>query len=78
MYMLARVAEEQVVTQEADIENIDLEDMTNKQLAALETQPDDVYRTTYLYWFFAGAAVLLAGFLTGYTAKRQRWKSSLS
>jgi SH3 domain protein len=50
----------------------------NKQLAALETQPDDVYRTTYLYWFLAGAAVLLAGFLTGYSAKRQRWKSSLS
>ena len=50
----------------------------NKQLAALETQPDDVYRTTYLYWFLAGAAVLFSGFLTGYSVKRQRWKSSLS
>jgi SH3 domain protein len=50
----------------------------NKQLAALETQPDDVYRTTYLYWFLAGAAVLFAGFLTGYSVKRQRWRSSLS
>jgi len=50
----------------------------NKQLAALEAQPDDVYRTTYLYWFLAGAAVLFAGFLTGYSARRQRWRSSLS
>jgi len=50
----------------------------NRQLAALETQPDDVYRTTYLYWFLAGAAVLFSGFLTGYSVKRQRWKSSLS
>jgi len=50
----------------------------NKQLAALETQPEDVYRTTYLYWFLAGAAVLFSGFLTGYSVKRQRWKSSLS
>jgi SH3 domain protein len=50
----------------------------NKQLAALETQPDDVYRTTYLYWFLAGATVLFTGFLTGYSVKRQRWRSSLS
>lgn len=50
----------------------------NRQLAALETQPEDVYRTTYLYWFLAGAAVLFSGFLTGYSVKRQRWKSSLS
>jgi SH3 domain protein len=50
----------------------------NKQLAALETQPDDVYQTTYLYWFLAGAAVLFSGFLTGYSVKRRRWKSSLS
>jgi SH3 domain protein len=50
----------------------------NKQLAALETQPDDVYRTTYLYWFLAGAAVLFTGFLTGYSVKRQRRRSSLS
>ena len=50
----------------------------NKQIAALEAQSDDVYRTTYLYWFLAGAAVLFSGFLTGYSVKRQRWKSSLS
>jgi len=50
----------------------------NKQLAALETQPDNVYRTTDLYWFLAGAAVLFVGFLTGYSAKRQRRRSSLS
>ncbi|MBI5580962.1 MAG: TIGR04211 family SH3 domain-containing protein [Deltaproteobacteria bacterium] len=50
----------------------------NKQLAVLEIQSDDVYRTTYLYWFVAGAAVLFAGFLTGYSVKRQRWRSSLS
>ena len=50
----------------------------NKQIAALETQPEDIYRTTYLYWFLAGAAVLFTGFLTGYNAKRQRRRSSLS
>ena len=50
----------------------------NKQIAALEAQSDEVYRTTYLYWFLAGAGVLFAGFLTGYSVKRQRWKSSLS
>jgi len=50
----------------------------NKQLAALETQPDNAYRMTDLYWFLAGAAVLFVGFLTGYSAKSQRRRSSLS
>jgi len=50
----------------------------NKQVAALQTQSDDVYQTIYLYWFLAGAAVLFIGFLTGYSVKRQRKRSSLS
>jgi len=50
----------------------------HKQLAALEAKPETIFQTTYLYWFLAGAAVLLTGFLTGYGARRQRWRSSLS
>jgi SH3 domain protein len=50
----------------------------NKQLAALEAQPDNGFRMNDLYWFLAGAAVLFIGFLTGYSARRQRRRSSLS
>jgi SH3 domain protein len=50
----------------------------NRQLAALETQSGNGFQTADLYWFLAGAAVLLTGFLIGYSAKRQRRRSSLS
>ncbi len=50
----------------------------NSQLAALETQSDNGFRTADLYWFLSGAAVLFTGFLIGYSAKRQRRRSSLS
>ena len=53
-------------------------DKKNKQLAAHEIPPEDVYQTIYLYWFLTGAAVLLTGFLIGYSARRQRRRSSLS
>jgi SH3 domain protein len=44
----------------------------------VEGQPGDVLTMTNLYWFIGGAGVLLAGFFTGFSVKRQRrWSSSL-
>jgi hypothetical protein len=37
----------------------------------------DILDPNNLYWFFSGAGVLLAGFFTGYSVKRQRRWSSL-
>ncbi len=48
------------------------------KIVQLETQPNDILDPNNLYWFLAGAGVLLAGFLTGYSVKRQRRWSSLS
>ncbi|MFO7707212.1 MAG: TIGR04211 family SH3 domain-containing protein [Desulfobacterales bacterium] len=49
-----------------------------RQIAELSAQPEDIFPVTTLYWFLAGAGVLLAGFLTGFSVKRQRRWSSLS
>lgn len=49
-----------------------------EKLAQLEAQSDDILDPNNLYWFLAGAGVLLAGFLTGYSVKRPRRWSSLS
>jgi SH3 domain protein len=48
------------------------------KIAEFETQWPDFLNPNNLYWFLAGAGVLLAGFLTGYSVKRQRRWSSLS
>jgi SH3 domain protein len=48
------------------------------KIAQLETQWPDILDPNNLYWFLAGAGVLLVGFLTGYSVKRQRRWSSLS
>lgn len=48
------------------------------KVAQLETQWPDILDPNNLYWFLAGAGVLLAGFFTGYSVKRQRRWSSLS
>lgn len=49
-----------------------------QRAAELEGQPVDVLTMTNLYWFLGGAGVLLVGFLTGFSVKRQRrWSSSL-
>jgi SH3 domain protein len=48
------------------------------KIAQLETQWSDILDPNNLYWFLAGAGVLLAGFFTGYSVKRQRRWSSLS
>lgn len=49
-----------------------------EKIAQLEAQSPDILDPNNLYWFLAGAGVLLAGFLTGYSVKRQRRWSSLS
>jgi SH3 domain protein len=49
-----------------------------EKIAHLETQSNDILGPNNLYWFLAGAGVLLTGFLTGYSVKRQRRWSSLS
>jgi SH3 domain protein len=49
-----------------------------RQIAELSTQAENVFPVTTLYWFLAGAGVLLAGFLVGYSVRRQRRWSSLS
>jgi SH3 domain protein len=46
-------------------------------IAQLELQSSDLMDPNYLYWFLAGAGVLLVGFLTGFSARRQRRRSSL-
>lgn len=47
-------------------------------IQALENQSLDIFQLSYLYWFLAGAGVLLLGFLVGFSVKRQRRWSSLS
>jgi len=50
----------------------------NKQMIAqLELQAGDVMNPNYIYWFLAGAGVLLVGFLTGFSVRRQRRRSLL-
>jgi SH3 domain protein len=48
------------------------------KIAQLESQWPDILDPDNLYWFLAGAGVLLVGFLTGYSVKRQRRWSSFS
>jgi SH3 domain protein len=43
-----------------------------QKIAELEAQPAEVLTLTNLYWFLGGAGVLLVGFLTGFSVKRQR------
>ncbi len=50
----------------------------NLTIQALENQSLDIFQLSYLYWFLAGAGVLLLGFLVGFSVKRQRRWSSLS
>jgi SH3 domain protein len=49
-----------------------------RRAAEPEGQSVDGLTMTNLYWFLGGAGVLLVGFLTGFSVKRQRrWSSSL-
>ncbi len=49
-----------------------------EKIAQLENPSNDILNPNNLYWFLAGAGVLLAGFFTGFSVKRQRRWSSLS
>jgi SH3 domain protein len=53
-------------------------DQKNRQIAALEHETANPFREANLYWFLAGAGVLLVGLVTGLSLKRQRRWSSLS
>jgi SH3 domain protein len=50
----------------------------NREVARLESGPMAILENENFYWFLAGAAVLLAGFFTGYSVKRPRRWSTLS
>jgi SH3 domain protein len=53
-------------------------DQKNKEIAALNPESASILRDVNLYWFLAGAGVLLAGLLIGLSLKRQRRWSSLT
>lgn len=53
-------------------------ELKTRQIAELSARADEVFPVTTLYWFLAGAGVLLAGFLTGFSVKRHRRWSTLS
>jgi len=48
-----------------------------EKISQLENQTNDILNPNNLYWFLAGAGVLLVGFFTGFSVKRQRRWSSL-
>lgn len=50
----------------------------NREIAALQDQAAGVFRDANLYWFLAGAGVLLLGLLVGFSLKRQRRWSTLN
>ncbi len=45
---------------------------SRQRVAELEAQPAEILTLGNLYWFLGGAGVLLVGFLTGFSVKRQR------
>jgi SH3 domain protein len=45
---------------------------SRQRVADLEAQPAEILTLGNLYWFLGGAGVLLVGFLTGFSVKRQR------
>lgn len=48
-----------------------------EKITQLENPSNDILNPNNLYWFLGGAGVLLAGFFTGFSVKRQRRWSSL-
>ncbi len=70
-------ADAAALKQRADGLADELEQKT-RQIAELSNRPEEIFPLTTLYWFLAGAGVLLVGFLTGYSVKRQRRWSSLT
>jgi SH3 domain protein len=50
----------------------------NEEIARMQSGPLAILENENLYWFLAGAAVLMAGFLAGYVVKRPRRWSTLN
>jgi len=53
-------------------------DQKNEEIARLQSGPLAILDDDNLYWFLAGAAVLMVGFLAGYAVKRPRRRSTLN
>jgi SH3 domain protein len=53
-------------------------DQKKEEIARLQSGPLAILENENLYWFLAGAAVLMVGFLAGYVVKRPRRWSTLS
>jgi len=53
-------------------------DQKKREFSQLESRPMAILENENLYWFLAGAAVLLVGFFAGYSVKRPRRWSTLS
>ena len=53
-------------------------DQKNGEIARLQSGPLAILDDENLYWFLAGAAVLMVGFLAGYAVKRPRRRSTLN
>ena len=55
--------------------SVELEEK-KQEIARLQSGPLAILESENFYWFLSGAAVLLAGFLTGYAVKRpRRWSA---
>lgn len=53
-------------------------DQKNEEIVRLQSGPLAILENENLYWFLAGAAVLMVGFLAGYIVKRPRRRSTLN
>jgi len=53
-------------------------DQKKREVSQLESRPMAILENENLYWFLAGAVVLLVGFFAGYSVKRPRRWSTLS
>jgi SH3 domain protein len=53
-------------------------DQKNEEIVRLQSGPLAILENESLYWFLAGAAVLMVGFLAGYVVKRPRRRSTLN
>jgi SH3 domain protein len=53
-------------------------DQKKEEIVRLQSGPLAILDNENLYWFLAGAAVLMVGFLAGYAVKRPRRRSTLN
>jgi len=71
------VADAVALKSRADALAVEL-DQKKEEIARLQSGPLAILENENLYWFLAGAAVLMVGFLAGYVVKRPRRWSTLS